>query len=162
MQEQLLTEQGSVMSQEQKEIPPVCLQFFRNSLQRKLAGGALRESLTICWTLDLMLRGRLSEASDCLSQRLKALELIGNGAAWNVAQRIELVPPDKAQLANRAEATLAAKESQAEAKVNMQTKGKKKGKGEGGSYPWKGQQKGDSKGKDKGKQKRSDKEKGKK
>eukprot|EP00438_Fugacium_kawagutii_P018925 Skav209942 [mRNA] locus=scaffold102:393196:398480:+ [translate_table: standard] len=152
---------GNLWSKEQKEVPAVCLQYFRNNLQRKLAGGALREGLTICWSLDLLLRGRISEAADSLSQRLKALEMIGSGASWGVAQRVELTPPEKGLLSTRAETNLAAKENLAEAKVRQQAKGKERPKGEsGGGTPWKGYQKGD--GKNKGKSKKGDKEEGKK
>eukprot|EP00438_Fugacium_kawagutii_P025121 Skav230794 [mRNA] locus=scaffold312:114320:115495:+ [translate_table: standard] len=55
MQEHLLTDQGTMWSAEQKEVPPICLQYFRSTLQKKLAGGALREALTISWSLDLLL-----------------------------------------------------------------------------------------------------------
>eukprot|EP00438_Fugacium_kawagutii_P032540 Skav202158 [mRNA] locus=scaffold970:241073:241564:- [translate_table: standard] len=163
MQEQLLTDQGTTMCLDSQEVPPVALQYFRGHLQRKLAGGAMREALNISWAVDLLLRGRVAEATDTLLQRVKALELIGAGASWGVAQRVELVPPEKGQLSTRAETQQAVKEQQAEAKVRTQTKGKEKGRFEGGQYgSWKGQSKGEGKNKDKGKGKRNEREEGKK
>eukprot|EP00438_Fugacium_kawagutii_P014625 Skav234626 [mRNA] locus=scaffold171:88028:89164:- [translate_table: standard] len=161
MQEQLLTDQGTMMHQDLQEVPALALQYFRNHLQRKLAGGAMREALNLCWSVDLLLRGHVAAATDTLLQRVKALELIGGGAAWTVAQRIELVPPEKAQLSSRGETQQAVREQQAEQKVKSQTKGKEKGKMEGyGS--WKGQSKGEGKTKDRGKGKKGDREEGKK
>lgn len=158
MQEQLLTEQGTMWSQEASEVPPICLQYFRGNLQKKLAGGAMREALNLCWSLDLLLRGRVAEATDTLCQRVKSLELVANGAAWAVAQRVELPPPEKGGLSSRAETSLAVKENQAELKARNQSKGGPKGKSEGSFSTWKGGGKGEQKGKEKGKGKKGEKE----
>lgn len=161
MQRQLLTASGSVWDQDTGAVPPVALQFFRNQLQGKLSGGASREALTLCWALDLGLQGKLADMMDCLSQRLKSVEMTANGGSWMVSQRVEVVPPDKPLLASRAEAQAAAKENKEEMKVRALTKGKEKGRGEnpGG---WRPMGKGEQKGKDKAKGKKGDREDGKK
>eukprot|EP00438_Fugacium_kawagutii_P025122 Skav230795 [mRNA] locus=scaffold312:115550:119568:+ [translate_table: standard] len=68
--------------------------------------------------------------------------MIGGGAAWGVAQRIELPPPEKVQLSTRAESQLAIKENQAEMKARNLQKGKEKGSSYGS---WKGASKGEGK-----------------
>ena len=164
MQSQLLTAAGTVWDQEKGEVPAVALQYYRNHLAPLLSGGASREALTLCWSLDLALQGKVANTVDCLAQRLKSLQLTANGGSWRVSQRVEVVPPERGQLTSRAETQAAAKEDKEEQKTRALAKGKEKGKSEssGAGAPWRYGQKGETKGRDKGKGKRSEKEEGKK
>ena len=82
IQHSLLTGTGGVWNPEEGVIPPIACQYYRQCMQQRLQGGQAREALTVAWTLDLLLQGRVSEACDTLSQRLKSLEMSG--------ERIEL------------------------------------------------------------------------
>ena len=164
MQSQLLTAAGTVWDQEKGEVPAVALQYYRNHLAPLLSGGASREALTLCWSLDLALQGKVANTVDCLAQRLKSLQLTANGGSWRVSQRVEVVPPERGQLTSRAETQAAAKEDKEEQKTRALAKGKEKGKSEssGAGAPWRYGQKGETKGLDKGKGKRSENVEGKK
>ena len=120
----------------------------------RLSGGASREALTLSWALDLALQGKMAQAADCLSQRLKSLEMIAGGASWAVSQRVEVVPPERGRLSSRAEAQEAAREEKQESKTRQMTKGKEKGKTDTGAGAWRPSGKGDQKGKDRGKGKK--------
>lgn len=160
MQKQLLDNSGNTWDLDTNRVPAVSLQYFRGQLQSRLAGGPGREALTLCWALDLLVQGKIAACGDCLAQRIKALEMISGGATWSVAQRLEVVPPDKAQLSSRGEQQIAVKESKEEMKTRNQAKGKDKGKSEG--YPSWRNPKGEGKGKEKSKGKKGDREEGKK
>eukprot|EP00438_Fugacium_kawagutii_P001216 Skav223412 [mRNA] locus=scaffold350:144601:146855:- [translate_table: standard] len=139
MQKQLLTAQGTISDLDSSSIPSIALQYHRQKMEAKLSGGAARECLTLSWGLDLLLAGKVASCADALSQRIKSLELAANGSSWQVAQRIEVVPPERGQLSSRTEANVAAKENQEELKARLLDRGGK-GKGRGdGAYPsWKG------------------------
>ena len=92
MQRQLLTEAGTLWNTEKASVPPIALQYYRAQLGPRLSGGASREALTLCWALDMALQGKMAQAADCLSQRLKSLEMMAGGASWMVSQRVEIVP----------------------------------------------------------------------
>ena len=80
-------------------IKPVAVAYFRQQLARKLNGPAGREALTLCMAMDLLLRGRACQAMDVLAQRLKSVEAVSSGTHWQVAQRMEVTPPDLALIA---------------------------------------------------------------
>ena len=84
---------------------PVCMQYFRQVLQRKATPPVQRELLTISSMVDLMIRGKIAQAVDVGVQRIKSQELVLSGCHWNVAQRVEV-------LAQEAQALAAAKELQ--------------------------------------------------
>lgn len=153
MQKQLLTSTGAVWEMGRGSVPPVALQYFRGQLVNRLSGGVAREALTLRWALDLALQGRIAEATDCLAQRLKSIEMTAGGSSWMVSQRVEVVPPEKGQLSTRVEAQEAARETKEELKVKGMTKGKEKGKSDYGSG-WRPSGKGESKGKDRPKGKK--------
>lgn len=163
MQRQLLSNQGTIWEVDKSPVPPLALQFYRQRMEGRMSGGMARESLTCCWTLDLLLQGRIAAAADTLAQRVKSLDMTTNGSSWTVAQRIETVPPPKGQLSSRSEAQAAAKESREEERTRMLAKGKDKGRGDGGFGSWKGGNKGEGKDRGgKGKTKKGEKEEAKK
>jgi hypothetical protein len=162
MQRQLLTSAGTVWERDRSAVPPIALQYYRSQLASRLTGGAAREALTLSWALDLALQGKVANLADCLSQRLKSIEMSAGGTSWMVAQRVEVVPPEKGHLSSRAEAQAAAKENKDELKARNLGKGKEKGKSDSAYPAWRPGGKGEQKGKDKGKNKKgSDKEEGK-
>lgn len=163
MQRQLLTDAGTLWNTEKASVPPIALQYYRAQLGPRLSGGASREALTLCWALDMALQGKIAQVADCLSQRLKSLEMMAGGASWMVSQRVEIVPPERGRLSSRAEAQAAAKEEKLESKTRqMVSKGKEKGKTDPGAGPWRPSGKGDQKGKERGKGKKgNEKEEGK-
>lgn len=92
-------------------IKPIAVAYFRQQLARKLNGPASREALTLCMTMDLLLRGRACQAMDVVAQRLKSVEAVSSGTHWQVAQRMEVTPPDLALIAQPGELRGAQKES---------------------------------------------------
>lgn len=151
---QFLTQvSGTGWEQEAPGVQPLLSLYNRVYIAGKLSGGMQREFQTLCHCGDLLLQGRLAETLDVVVQRLKSLELVGQGTPWQTAQKLELVPPSEAAIASRQEHQLARKE----AKLDMSVKGsassgapeKGKGKGKG-----KNQEKG--KDKNKGKAKEAD------
>lgn len=127
-----------------------------------MTGGMARETLTLCWALDLLLQGKIASCGDTLAQRIKSLDLSSSGASWAVSQRLETVPPERGLLSTRSEAQVAAKENREDVRTRQLAKGKEKGKSDGGFGTWKGGGKGDTKDRNKGKGKRSEKEEAKK
>lgn len=68
-----------------------------------------RELQTLAMTLDLLLGGRLPEATDMLIQRFKALEAAQTEGGWQTARHLELIPSSAAGLAREDEKEMAAK-----------------------------------------------------
>eukprot|EP00438_Fugacium_kawagutii_P016937 Skav234517 [mRNA] locus=scaffold2162:214817:223139:- [translate_table: standard] len=66
---------------------PVALLYFKQHLARKSQGPALRELHTLSTTIDLLLRGRVASAVDCLGQRLKSIEASMTGTHWSERDR---------------------------------------------------------------------------
>ena len=89
MQSSLLTATGGIWQQDQAAIQPLACQYYRQSL-----AGPGREGLTLCWAIDLALQGRMAECVDALVQRLKSVEMVLQGSAWQIAQRLEVLPPE--------------------------------------------------------------------
>jgi hypothetical protein len=102
----------------------------------------LREMSTICTVMDHLAMGRVGEAGDVLTQRLKAIELSSLDGDWDRARHLELVPQDSASLVNRGELKLVQKEMEAEKKVSLQPSSGQswssfgKGKGKSEAYAW--------------------------
>ena len=154
IQSSLLTASGGVSDSEDGVIPPVACQYYRQNMQQRLQGGQAREALTVARSLDLLLQGRAAEACDVLTQRLKSLEMSGAGAAWMVAQKVELVPPERPVLSLRAETREAIRESREEQKTWSEA-ARPRGKGDSGTSSWREEDRG------KGKESRSKGKKGK-
>ena len=165
MASNLLNSTGGIWDQAEGALQPICCQYFRQVLSSRVTGGQSREALTLSWCLDLLMQGRVAEASDGLMQRLKAIEMSAQGASWSISQRIELVPAEKPIISSRAETREAIKESKEENRTRAEaSKGKAKGDWSSGwrEAPWQQQEKGKYKeGKGKGK-KGKEKEQGKK
>ena len=127
MQTSLLTATGGIWQQDQTAIQPLAVQYFRQSLAPRLQGGPGREGLTLCWAIDLALQGRMAECVDALVQRLKSVEMVSQGSAWQIAQRLEVLPPERPLLSSRGEAKEAIREQKEEQKTrNEASKGKSK------------------------------------
>ena len=127
MQTSLLTATGGLWQQDQTAIQPLAVQYFRQSLAPRLQGGPGREGLTLCWAIDLALQGRMAECVDALVQRLKSVEMVSQGSAWQIAQRLEVLPPERPLLSSRGEAKEAIREQKEEQKTrNEASKGKSK------------------------------------
>lgn len=135
MKEGLLTEAGEDLEKGLQR--PVAMLYYRAHLQRKASGAANREVLTLCSSLDHLLRGRAAQCADILSQRLKSVEASLNGSHWAIAQRMEVPGVDQYSIAQRTELENAQKESYLESKTRYLAAGPgakdgEKGKGKGG------------------------------
>eukprot|EP00435_Cladocopium_sp_Y103_P013386 s2009_g3.t1 len=127
------------------KVPPLFSLYTRVYVSTRLSGGQLREFMTLSHASDLLLQGRVSESLDILTQRMKSLELVGQGTGWQLAQKLELIPPLEAGMSSRQEHQIARRENRLDQQVKGATsstfeKGKGKSKG-----------KTSEKGKDKGK-----------
>ena len=131
----LLSSTGGIWDQTEGPLQPICCQYFRQVLSSRVSGGQAREALTLSWCLDLLIQARAAEAADGLMQRLKSLEMASQGAAWSVAQRVELIPAEKPIISSRAEAREAIKENKEESRTRADaSKGKHKGEAWGTSW----------------------------
>jgi hypothetical protein len=149
---QFLTQiSGSGWEPEAPGVQPLLSLYNRVYISGKLSGGMQREFHTLCHCGDLLLQGRLAESLDVMVQRLKSLELVGQGTPWQTAQKLELVPPSEAVISTRQEHQLARKEAKLDqaVKPSSSASAPEKGKGKGKS---KFQEKGKDKNKGKGKE----------
>ena len=74
-----------------------------------------REALTICFALDMFLKGKPEGACDILVQRLKALEMSSaEEGNWERANHLELIPMEAVGIASRTEVLGAAREQRAD------------------------------------------------
>lgn len=140
-------------------LPPILSQYARTYVMGKMTGGVHREFSSLAWIGDL---GRIAEGMDCLFQRMKSLELVSKGEAWQSAQKLELVPPlepSLTHLTQRSERQLAQKEGKLDRDVKGNMVNSEKGKGKS-KDKW--SDRGNDRGKDrgKGKQKEGEKPKG--
>ena len=93
-----------------------------------------REMRTLSMTLDALMRGDLCQTADVLAQRLRALEL-ASVDGWNVAQHVELIPPQAVTSVSQAMRAAAARESRLEDRLRANNaSGKAKGKGKKGMH----------------------------
>ena len=76
-----------------------------------------REYLTVAYMVDLILQARAAEAADMGVQRLKSLMATSSGVHYSVAQKMELIPPEKTAAASLQETIDASKEAREEQKV---------------------------------------------
>lgn len=111
-------------------LPPLLGMYQRTYMATRLTGGIQREFATLSWIGDLLIQGRVAEGLDCLFQRLKSIEMVSKGEAWQAAQKLELVPTGDASLAQRPERQMAQKENKLDrdAKGDSSTYAKGKGK----------------------------------
>lgn len=135
-----IAEVEGVWQHESSSLPPLCLRYVRTQLSGRLTGASLKEALTLGASIDLMLQARPAEACDYLIQRLKALERIGQGHAWQSAEKLELAPNQAPQISSHAELNAAQKDLKLESGLRgspgfvggkgSNSKGGKKGKSE--------------------------------
>ena len=114
---------------------PVFVRYYRQVfLQTGASFPMKREYLTLAMMLDSMLEGGILKSMDVAVQRLKAVEQISQGVPAQVANRLELIPPEMPTLASTEEARTAAQEHKREEKVRS-ARGKENGRtpGIGGS-----------------------------
>lgn len=136
MKENINQAGGTPWGIEESSIPPICLQYTRQFLAPKASQAMSRELLTLSHLLDCLLQGRIAEAADAATQRLKALEMVQQGQSWSTAGKVELVPGSDPMVSSRPELQIASKEAQLEAKTRNSSwssneKGKSKSKGSG-------------------------------
>ena len=70
-----------------------------------------REMRTLAEALDALKAGQLPEVADLLIQRFKSLEVGASSGAWDVAQRLELIPEMDLGLASAQEVRAAQRAS---------------------------------------------------
>ena len=90
---------------------PLFVRCWRQNLRHGMSPVLNRESLTVAYALDELLRGRVASAADVLCQRLKSLESLSGGSHWSTCQKLEVVPEEGASLVGREEAKIANRES---------------------------------------------------
>ena len=130
-----------------EQLRALFLKYSRLHLFTKnISPGQKREVLTLVHGLDRLVQRDLLGCADLLVQRLKAIELVLNGASWQVAQNIELVPLDQERISSVAEAQEATKVFKNDFKVQRDL-----GKGFKGWSPKGGEKGKTTKGKDGGK-----------
>lgn len=146
MKETVIELEG-LWNEEDRSLPPVAMKYIRSTLQGKMSGGALKETMTLGTIIDLLMMGRVSEAADVGMQRLKSLERISQGSSWTSTEKLELVGSLSPHISTRGEMTAAVKE----VKLDQSAKGSVLPyKGKGFSQESKGKKgKGEEKGKSK-------------
>ena len=168
MKDSLLTQSGSLYSQDRKSLPPIFSQYFRQEMQPLCSPSMSQELLTLSQGADLLLRGHPARALDLLAQRVKALDQQIRGGHWTVARQLELVSADSAGLSKGPEGQEAAKLAREELRDRLASQrpygsgsgsgGREKGEGAGKGkdrYPSGGEKGKGEKGKrEKGKGKR--------
>ena len=164
MKESLLTQSGTLYSQDRKALPPIFSQYYRSQVQALCTPSMSQEMLTLCQGADLLFRGHPARALDLLAQRVKALEQQVHGGHWTVARQLELVSADQTGLSQGSEGAEAATLAREELKNRLASQrpygSGSRDKGEGGGkgkdrYPHAGEKgKGDKGKKEKGKGKK--------
>eukprot|EP00435_Cladocopium_sp_Y103_P039833 s1161_g10.t1 len=135
---------GPTWEEDTQHIPPLLSLYCQHHLSPRLNGGVQREAVTLAYSADLLVQGRVAEATDCLIQRLKSIELTSTGSPWSTSQRLEIVPGGEASMGSRPEYQMARRE----AKLDQEIKGSAPSADKGRS---KGKDKGPGKTKDRGK-----------
>lgn len=110
----VITEVEGIWNEADTTLAPVCLRYVRTQLGTKLSGAALKEAVTLGASIDLLAQCRPAEACDYLVQRLKSLEKISQGIAWQTSERLELAPGLTPQISSPAELQAARKEAKME------------------------------------------------
>lgn len=154
MREVLVSEQG--LEESGQFLRATALPYFRQNLQHKCSGPLRRELHTLATAVDHLIRGKVASACDALIQRMKSTEATLSGARWQVAQKMEVLPPEAPGIAGTEEVQSAQKDQYHEARVRMMAAypDSRAGSGKGSSKAGGGKEdssKGKSKGKRKGK-----------
>ena len=136
---------GTGWAPEDGTLPPVLGAYTRIFVLPRTTGGISREVMTLAYISDLLLQGRVCEATDTAIQRLKSLELVANGSPWSTAVKLEIGPQADPMMSSRAEVQVAKKEARLDADTKPTGAPFEKGGGKG-----KNKDGGKNKGKDKG------------
>lgn len=140
--------QGQTWSQHVAELPPVGVHYYRSHVAHRMTGPMAREFLSLVYTLDLMVQGRIAQSADVITQRLKSLLSSNSGIHYSVSQRMELLPQDRAVPASLEETQEAARAvRQEELVMNRASKGGRTWGSPGASENSKGGKGKDGKGK---------------
>eukprot|EP00438_Fugacium_kawagutii_P007854 Skav210119 [mRNA] locus=scaffold2194:148664:154054:+ [translate_table: standard] len=149
----LVTQAGTMWSEDKHSLPPVMTQYGRAAFLEKMSPGMAQEGLTICQCLDLLLLGKIGSCADVLSQRLKSLESSAKGAHYTVGRQMELVRMDHSGISADQESLDAAKRAREEEKLKSLTmRAPGAGKSYESNYGSKGKKGKDTKGTTKGRQ----------
>ena len=89
--------------------------------------------LTLRWSIDLALQGRLAERVGTLVQRLKSVELVSQGGVASGAESIEVLPPEHPVVSSREEAEEAIREQKEEQRTRNEAE---KNRGKGDQWQW--------------------------
>lgn len=116
-QDYLMTSQGQMWSIQVGEVPPLAVQYFRTQVAPRMSGPMAREYHSWAYCLDLLLQGRIAEGADLITQRLKSLSSTNSGIHYQVSQKLELLPQEKANPASLEETQEAAKSARQEEMV---------------------------------------------
>lgn len=103
MQTSLVRQSGEPWELSQDQVPPIFSQYWRQFLHPKMSGPMNREVQTICFAQDLLIQGRIAQACDVLTQRVKSLEQISGGSDYRISQRQELAPHEVSSLSTNVE-----------------------------------------------------------
>ena len=96
---------------------PQMIRYFRQVLSRRISGAMARELLTHCSVIDSLLEGNIPRALDIALQRIKGLELQAGGTAFQVSQRLEVIPSEASLLPSRQEIAIINRERNQEVKA---------------------------------------------
>ena len=150
MQLSLVRQSGQPWDLSQSHVPPIFSQYWKMFLFGKVTGPMNREIQSICFAQDLLLQGRVAQACDVLTQRLKSLEQTAAGGDYKISQRQELAPLEAASLSTHVETMDASRLHREELKARLASSKAwdRRGKGDYDSWDVKGKGKGkDHKGK---------------
>lgn len=96
---------------------PQTIRYFRQVLSRRISGAMARELLTHCSVIDSLLEGNIPRALDISLQRIKGLELQAGGTAFQVSQRLEVIPSEASLLPSRQEVAIINRERNQEVRA---------------------------------------------
>lgn len=149
--------ESSGIDEQSNALGPTAIKYFRQELQRKTSGPVSRELIiyTLCSSVDLLLRGRVAQAVDCMLQRVKSVEATIAGSHSSVSQRLEIPPLDRQLIAPREEIMSAQKAAAIDARSKYLAsqpdgRGKSKGTGKSKEQPYQEWRADREKGKNKG------------
>ena len=96
---------------------PQTIRYFRQVFSRRISGAMARELLTHCSVIDSLLEGNIPRALDISLQRIKGLELQAGGTAFQVSQRLEVIPSEASLLPSRQEVAIINRERNQEVRA---------------------------------------------
>ncbi len=108
--------EGEVKDWGKLDCPPAAKSYYLRVLSQRNAGTGfrnLREMRTLCTLLDHLALGRLAEAADVVTQRLKAVDMAAVEQNWARTSYLELVPEDAVTMASRGEQKMVQSEMEA-------------------------------------------------